>query len=922
MRSLAIKEKAYGPDHPDVASRLYGLAKLYDAQGRYKEAEPLFLRSLAIYEQSYGPDHSSLANMLNSLAGLYWHQGRYGESEKLYLRSLAIYEKAYGPESLGVASAIGNLAWLYKTQGRYGEAEPLYLRSLVIKEQAYGPDHPNVANSLIGLAQLYETQGRYGKAELLYLRSLAIKEKAYDPNHPDVATALSSLAVLYDTQGRNGEAEPLYLRSLAIYEKAHGPDHPDVATALTNLAFLYKDLGRYGEAEQFFQRSLAIREKAYDPDHPEVAMSLVGLAALYGSQARYEEAEKFYRRAIVIHEKASGPGHPRVGDALSGLAYIYEHQGRYREAEPLYKRALPIVLKSDELNLQRGFLASLADFNSKQGRTPLAIFFGKKSVNLTQKLRHEVSHLTKDQQRGFLKDKSYIYKDLADWLIELGRLPEAQQVLAMLKEEEYFDFIQRSSTNGDVRETRAALTPTEQAAEDKLSKPSDELARLGKRVAELRAKDERGQLSEGETAEMDRLQDALVEAEETFLAALDELTTVFAKAGRETEVARKNLEDLTALQDTLRELGHGAVLIHAFMMPEKVRLLLTTSEIQLSRDAAIKEGDLNKMIHAFRQVLKAPQLDPQPQAQALYDLIIKPLRKDLEATGAKTLMLSLDGTLRYIPMAALHDGEAYLGERYALALYTEAAKDKLKDKPKGQWKLSGFGVTKAHGNLNPLPAVATELNGLVGEGGVLPGKALLDETFTAKALQRSLRRGSPVVHLASHFVFKPGTVADSFLLLGDGSHLSLQTLGSAKYRFRGVDLLTLSACETAVGGGGRKANGREIEGFGILAQRQGAKGVVATLWPVADRSTGEFMKLFYRIRQETKGITKAEALRQAQVVFIKGKQAPMLMASADARKRGFEPANDNGIKNFTAPKDAPFAHPYYWAPFILMGNWL
>jgi len=830
----------------------------------------------------------------------------------------------YGNDHPKLATPLNNLAERYRIQGNYAEAEPLYRHSLAIREKNLGREHPRVATVLNNLAALFFAQGRYAEAEPLYQRSIAIKEKSRGPEHTSVAYSLNNLGILYEVQGRFDEAIPLYKRSLAIFEKQLGSDHPKLAVPLNSLAVLYNNQGRYAEAEPLYRRSLAIREETLGVEHPEVANSLNNMATFYEELGRYAEAEQFFKRSLAIKERTLGPQHPSVALGLTNLARLYDAQERHSDAGPFYKRALSITFRTSSPELKWLVLSSFGKSLYKQNSTEAAIVMAKMAINTIQGLRGNLSSSHHDAQKLFLEDKNFVYRDLADWLIELGRLPEAQQVLAMLKEEEYFDFIQRSSTNGDVGETRADLTPTEQAAEDKLSKPSDELARLGKRLAELRTKDESGQLSEAESAEMDRLQDALVEAEETFLAALDELTTVFAKAGRETEVASKNLGDLTALQDTLRELGHGAVLIHAFMMPDKVRLLLTTSEVQLSRDAAIKEGDLNKMIHTFRQTLKNPRQDPRPEAQALYDLIIKPLAKDLEATGAKTLMLSLDGALRYIPMAALHDGKGYLGERYALALFTEAAKDKLKDKPKSQWKLSGFGVTKAHGNLNPLPAVATELNGLVGEGGVLPGKALLDETFTAKALQRSLRHGSPVVHLASHFVFKPGTVADSFLLLGDGSHLSLQTLGSAKFRFRGVDLLTLSACETAVGGGGRKANGREIEGFGILAQRQGAKGVMATLWPVADQSTGEFMKQFYRIRQTTPGITKAEALRQAQLIFLNGKQAPTLMASADMADRGFKSAaaNDNGPKTYTPPKGAPFAHPYYWAPFILMGNWL
>ena len=124
-------------------------------QGRYADAEPLFKRSLAIREKALGLDHLNVATSLNNLAVLYGTQGRYADAEPLYKRSLTIYEKALGPDHPDVATSLTNLAVLYGTQGRYADAEPLYKRSLTIYEKALGPDHPDVATSLNNLADLY-----------------------------------------------------------------------------------------------------------------------------------------------------------------------------------------------------------------------------------------------------------------------------------------------------------------------------------------------------------------------------------------------------------------------------------------------------------------------------------------------------------------------------------------------------------------------------------------------------------------------------------------------------------------------------------------------------------------------------------------------------------------------------------------------
>jgi len=203
---------------------------------------------------------------------------------------------------------------------------------------------------------------------------------------------------------------------------------------------------------------------------------------------------------------------------------------------------------------------------------------------------------------------------------------------------------------------------------------------------------------------------------------------------------------------------------------------------------------------------------------------------------------------------------------------------------------------------------------------VLPGTIKLDEAFTAQTMLADLRQGYPVVHIASHFQVRPGDETASFLLLGDGHHLSLTEVKTWPTVLSGVDLLTLSACDTAINGTG--ADGQEVEGFGVLAQRQGAKAVLATLWPVEDRSTQEVMQTFYRLRATQPGLSKAEALRQAQLRLLAGPGPLTTVASGNGR--GIEYTTDASVATlprFVQSPQVPYAHPYFWAPFILLGNW-
>ena len=131
---------------------------------------------------------------------------------------------------------------------------------------------------------------------------------------------------------------------------------------------------------------------------------------------------------------------------------------------------------------------------------------------------------------------------------------------------------------------------------------------------------------------------------------------------------------------------------------------------------------------------------------------------------------------------------------------------------------------------------------------------------------------------------------------------------------QGVELLTLSACDTAVGG--EDADGKEVEGFAVLAQRQGAKAVLATLWAVADESTALLMKEFYRLRMSDPVMTKAEALRLAQLALLRGE-----IRGDASGNRGPRTNRDGDSPRFVKDPQRPYAHPYFWAPFLLMGNW-
>lgn len=312
----------------------------------------------------------------------------------------------------------------------------------------------------------------------------------------------------------------------------------------------------------------------------------------------------------------------------------------------------------------------------------------------------------------------------------------------------------------------------------------------------------------------------------------------------------------------------------------------------------IKQTDLEQKIVRFRQVLEDPRSDVLFSAAELYQILIKPVEADLKRINAETLLWSLDGVLRYVPFAALYDGEKFLVENYTNAVVTlSQPPENIVNSPKN-WRALGAGVSLEIENLPALSQVPAELKAVVRdetvktEKGLFAGKLLLNQDFTRENLIDSLKQKFKLVHFATHFVINPGKDVDSFLLFGDGGKLNLAEWRTVEaFDFSGADLLTLSACETALGT--PNANGAEIESFGVIAQKRGAKTVIASLWSIADNSTPELMTEFYRqYKLGNSAISKAEALRKAQILMLKKAKT---------------------IRNHS--------HPAYWSPFIVLGDW-
>lgn len=370
----------------------------------------------------------------------------------------------------------------------------------------------------------------------------------------------------------------------------------------------------------------------------------------------------------------------------------------------------------------------------------------------------------------------------------------------------------------------------------------------------------------------------------------------------------------------LAALGVPTALVYLLPQDGGVDALLIGPQGRRAWRLPLPRAELDPLTQAFGSALRDPTTDPRPAARALYERLFAPLALALRAAQVQVVALSLSGSLRFVPFAALHDGEGWLAERFAFALNPGGRLADLLKPASGSWQVAAFGTSQGGANLPPLQGVAIELDMIVQQGarGALPGRRWLDGAFTAQALRGALGDGSQVVHIASHFKFEPGDAARSFLLLGDGERLSLKDLGGPGYRFDRTELVTLSACQTGVSAD--DAFGQEVDGLAALLMAQGAPSVLASLWQVADGSTAQLMGAMYGLhaKRAQHPLGRAQALQQAQLSMIRGPGAPATRDEGEAR-RGIDRPPVTGAGAGAALRGA---HPYHWAPFVLMGSWL
>jgi len=946
-QAFALKSQQYSADHPQMLRYYYFMARAYDEAGLYPSAAFWYQKSLAVCEHSFAENDACRPITLLKLGASLMANGDTRNAEPNIRQSIQASDRVFGANAPVSWWGYNTLALLMIGTGRFAEVEPILNQALNLAKRDHDPDI-HVAAVKYSTANLYRETGQFKLAEDTLRESLELVQKAHG-NDGTAGTFFPrmALAQIVSLSGQNAAAEALARDALEAERTFLGPERPN---------------------------------------HPLLSLARVRLAEIQMELGKNREAEDLLRTALQSDQQYLGSNHPSVAVAAMTLARLLRTTGREQEASSLLQQAYGIAHMTDVQGIRWRVPAEYMQLyaSGKMANPTLAVYYGKEAVNNLQGLRSNMSRSSSGTLESFSNaaEVKNVYKTLAHLLLEDGRISEAEQVLALLSLQEMDQFASRSILADAAPETNppasagaqnppavatsarsgapapaknaAAMSAAPAVKSGPSAAPDDTTRGLGRIAApqlatltfskaeedldvvngkEIEVGEQLNQLKqekfdEGDdfSAEKEKQLESLQKQYESYTKNFIAAESKMAKKSKDGKhVADEITNFSTAFQGTLKSVGHGAVAAQYFMFKDGVDIILATPNgAPIHRFHAIKLATMNQMIRDFRGKLSNVHEDPAPLARQLYDVLIGPIATELKQANAQTLMLSLHDGLRYVPFAALNDGKGYLIESMAVVNINPTAMDKLAVTPKGgDWSADGFGVTKRGKTKSGVEYEALTYAGeeLDDVKNTLGGKSRIfkDEQFTKSNLQSGLGF-YPVIHIASHFEFAPGSIDRSMLLLGDGSTLSLSEI-NASLNFTNTELLTLSACQTAVGDEKSGADGSEVEGLGKIAQDKGAMAVIATLWPVADESTAAFMNALYKAHQVDRK-DKAESLRQAQLSLLHASAQDA--ASSGETQRGLARTAASLASGGGSARDpnAPFAHPYYWAPFILMGNWL
>jgi len=723
-------------------------------------------------------------------------------------------------------------------RGDFEQAALSWTEAARLYEAEQKPKEQSIA--LIHLAQAYQSLGQYRDALKNLDAAQALAEKS--GNRTQIALALGTTGDVYIATGPEETAVKYLNEGLRLARELNSQDLS--ATILNNLGNLLTSQKKYPEAIAAYRESASLAESRNNPLLATRALTNAATASMQDKQ--YREAKALLDNALD-QIRALEPSHDKAYSLINiGLGY-----DDLRSRLPDSKDSL--LLLAHEILSEAGTLAdnlgdrrtssyawgSLGKLYEDERRYEEALQLTRRATFAAQQINAPESLYRWEWQTGRLLTKTGSIDDA------IGAYRRAVRTLQSIRPE------LSASYGGRQTSFRETMGPVYFELVDLLLQRASSLQdpkQVGPYLIEAR------------------------ESVELFKAA--ELRDYFRDDCVDTALSKVTQLDV---------LAKSAAVLYPIVLPDRIELLVSLPTGLKRVSIPVGMETLTQEVRQFRRRLeKRTTREYLPHAQKLYEWLIRPLEADLASFPIDTLVFVPDGALRTIPMAALHDGKQFLVAKYAIGITPSLNLTDPRPIKRDNMKVLAVGVTEAVQGFPALPNVLAELQAL---HTLLGSETLVDKEFLAANLEKKLKDEQfTIVHVASHGEF--GNEVDKTFLLTFDDKLSLdrlnQMVGVFRFRDEPLELLTLSACDTAAG------DDRAALGLAGMAIKAGARSALATLWNINDEASVDLVIDFYRELKKP-SVSRATALQRAQIKMLENPR---------------------------------YEHPGFWSPFLLINNWL
>ncbi len=940
-------------DKAGEASTLTNIGLVFRATGQPQKALELLQQTVPLRRQT--GDKVGEANALNNIGNVYLATGQPQQALDFFEQALPVFRQT--GYKLGEANTLHNIGLVYRATGQPQKALEFFEQALPLYKQVRNTG--GEASTLSGIGNAYHATGQPQKALESYQQVLPLYKQL--GNKGGEAGTLTNIGLVYRATGQPQKALEWYQQALLLHRQIGYK--AGEASALTNIGLVYRDIGRPQKALEFFEQALPLHRQLGDTAGE--ASTLSGIGNVYDTTGQPQKALGLYQQVLSLRRQT---GH-KSGEAgaLANIGLVYRATDQPQKALAFFEQALPVFRQTGDKVNEAYTLYSIAGVQAQRGRLPDAERHLRDAVALLESIRADLGGLS-EAKVGFLTSKLGTYYRYIQVLLQQGKPTEAFAVVQKTKARALLDLM----ASGRVDIGRQ-LTGVEKQQEQELRGRADQLnvqmikegvqneVGAKKRFAALKV-----QLAQAES-ELQKFTDGL------YARHPDLARKRAAKTVNLADVARFLPADTALLEYVALAAGTGTEkdaidqTVLLVVTKEAGKATVRTYSLPVTREALTKKTD------ALRLACADPRKPYQNVARQMYRLLLPPAAAK-QLVGKKRLVICPDGPLWDVPFAALHDGKRFLLQRYEVAYAYSAtgAQAALVARAAGRTRPTGtllalanplFDEGKRFGDSGipgerpittpdrplttpdrplttpdrplatpdrpiaspdrpiaspdrplpspdrPLPSPDRPLPSpdrdvLLPRGGRLvdlPGTqreadALKSDfpdaaVYTRRQAQETIIKqkagGYRYLHLASHAFFNdaapllssvvlaqppPGSADDGFLTAREIFDLTLS-----------ADMVVLSACNTARG---EKKSGEGIVGLTWALFVAGAPTQVLSQWAVNDASTATLMERFYR--KVAKSEAKGASLRSAALSLL---------------------------------KDKKHAHPYYWAPFILVGNW-